>query len=110
MLENLNLDFPLKWGQYTILREIENQAIMGFVVCKELMVIRRIRLPEGRFFCGEPSIIEFTGGPYLLGLTYDKRGMGYISLVGVFTEDYRELDLEERVSIGFHSIFLSPDK
>lgn len=110
MLENLNLDFPLKWGQYTILREIENQAIMGFVVCKELMVIRRIRLPEGRFFCGEPSIIEFTGGPYLLGLTYDKRGMGYISLVGVFKEDYRELDLEERVSIGFHSIFLSPDK
>jgi len=109
-LENLNLDFPLKWRRYVILREIENHVIKGFVVCKGLAIIKRIRLPEDRVFCGEPSIIELLGEPYLLGLSYDKYEMGYISLISVFKDDYREIELKERVSIGFHSIFMTPDE
>lgn len=106
-LERLNLDFPVKYGKYIILRNVENHTIMGFVVCKGLTIVKRIRLKQNRFFCGEPTVIELgdTKTPYLLGLSYDDKGMGYVSLVGVFNEDYRELELEERVQIGFHSIF-----
>ena len=108
-LERQNLDFPVKYGKYIILRNVENQSITGFVVCKGLTIVKRIRLKQNRFFCGEPTIIELgeTKTPYLLGLSYDDKGMGYVSLIGVFNEDYRELELEERVQIGFHSIYLS---
>ena len=108
-LERLNLDFPVKYGKYIILRNIENQTINGFIVCKGLNIIIRIKIPENRFFCGEPTVIELGDKktPYLLGLSYDDKGMGYVSLIGVFNEDYRELELEESVQIGFHSIYLS---
>lgn len=106
VLERLNLDFPLKWGRYIILREVNNNTIMGFVVCKDLSIIRRIRLPENRSFCGEPSIIELMKEPYLIGLSYDDKGMGYVSLISIFKDDYRELALNQPVSISFHSIFI----
>jgi len=106
LLEFLNLDFPIKWGKYIILREIDNEVIKGFIVCKELNIIKRIRLPLLRFFCGEPTIIELIGEPYLLGLSYDDTGIGYVSLIGIFNNDYREIKLYEQTIIGFHSIFI----
>ena len=108
-LERLNLDFPIKYGKYIILRNVENRSINEFIVCKGLNIIRRIRLKQNRFFCGEPTVIEIgdVKTPYLLGLSYDDKGLGYISLIGLFNEDYRELELEQPVQIGFHSIFMT---
>jgi hypothetical protein len=105
ILEDMNLDFPIKWKEYIILRSIENLVINGFIVCNGLTIVRDIRLTKDRFFCGEPSIIEIRDEPYLLGLSYDETGSGYISLIGIFNDEYREHPLNSDLTIGFHSLF-----
>lgn len=105
-LERLNLDFPRKWGSYVVLRAIEERAITGFVVCKGLDIIRRIRLPTGRHFCGEPAVVEIEGEPFIVGFAYDGDSLGYLVVLGIFTEKYIEQSLGVPLTIGFHSIFL----
>jgi len=109
VLENMNLDFPQKWRSYVILRGIKDGKITEFVVCKGLTIITKIKLPENRFFCGEHSIVEIEGRPYLVGFSYDRLDKGYICIIGVFTEEYAEMVLDYSLTIGFHSIFLSSD-
>jgi carotenoid cleavage dioxygenase-like enzyme len=105
--ENMNLDFPMKWKEYVLLRSIENQTINGFVLCKELVMIKKLQLPENRFFCGEPSIVEIAGSPFLLGFSYDSFDNGYFTLLEFFSDKYIEIPLGDiRPTIGFHSIFL----
>jgi hypothetical protein len=88
------------------LRAIEERAITGFVICKGLDIIRRIRLPAGRHFCGEPAIIEIEGEPFIVGFAYDADSQGYLVVLGIFTEKYIEQSLGVSFTIGFHSIFL----
>jgi len=106
LLESLNLDFPIRVGNYVVLREVENRAIHGFVVCKGLQIIRRIRLPVGRAFCGEPSVVHIGGQPHLLGFSYDENQKGYVSLMSIWSDTYDEIPLGQTVSIGFHSVFI----
>ena len=105
-LENMNLDFPKKWRSYVILRGIKHQKITEFVVCKGLSIVKKIKLPENRFFCGEHSVVEIEGSPYLVGFSYDGLDKGYICILGVFTEEYAEQELDDSITIGFHSIFI----
>jgi len=107
-LENMNLDFPLKWKEYVLLRSIENQAINGFVLCRGLDIVKKIKLPSDRYFCGEPSIVEVLGSPFLMGFSYDSLEKGYLILFELFNETYIELPLDDdiKLNIGFHSIFL----
>ena len=105
LLERLNLDFPIRVGNYVVLREVENRAIRGFVVCRELRLIRRIRLPVDRAFCGEPSVVEIGGQPHLLGFSYDANEKGYVSIMSIWGDTYDEIPLIQTVSIGFHSVF-----
>jgi len=107
-LENMNLDFPLKWRSFVLLRSIENQAINGFVLCKGLDIIKKIQLPKNRFFCGEPSIVEISGSPFLIGFSYDSFEKGYLIMLELFTQKYIEIPLDKdiKLNIGFHSIFL----
>lgn len=106
LLERLNLDFPIRLGKYVVLREVENRAIRGFVVCRGLRLIRRIRLPLGRAFCGEPSVVNVGGRPHLLGFSYDDKQRGYMSLVSIWGDEYDEIPLRQWVGIGFHSLFM----
>jgi carotenoid cleavage dioxygenase-like enzyme len=106
LLERLNLDFPIRVGNYVVLRQIENRAIRGFVVCRGLRVIRRIRMPLGRAFCGEPAVVDVGGQPHLLGLSYDEKQRGYVSLMSIWGDTYDEIPLRHQVSIGFHSVFI----
>jgi carotenoid cleavage dioxygenase-like enzyme len=105
-LENMNVDFPKKWGDYIILRYIENNAIAGFIICKELEIIKQIPLPDNRYFCGEPAIIDIEGDTFLIGFCYNNDMHGYFSIVGVSTDAYIEVALYTNVTMGFHSIFL----
>jgi hypothetical protein len=107
-LEKMNLDFPQKWGKYVVLRAIDDFAIKEFVVCKGLDIIRKIRMPSNRFFCGEPSIIEIDGAPYLVGLSYDSDKNGYVNVIGIFNDKYVDQFLGHKVTIGFHSICGGP--
>ena len=106
LLERLNLDFPIRVGDYVVLREVENRAIRGFVVCRGLRLIRRLRLPLGRAFCGEPSVVEIGGRPHLLGFSYDENQRGYVSLMSIWGDTYDEIPLRQSVSLGFHSVFI----
>jgi hypothetical protein len=110
LLESLNLDFPIRVGDYVVLREIENREIRGFVVCKGLRIIRRIRLPLGRAFCGEPSVVDIGGQPHLLGFSYDENHKGFVSLMSIWSDTYDEIPLGHEVSIGFHSVFIPNPK
>jgi len=106
VLENMNLDFPKKWRSYVILRGITNHKITEFVVCKGLTIIKKIKLPEDRFFCGEHSVVEIEGSPYLIGFSYDASDKGYICIIGVFINEYAEQAIDQSITIGFHSIFM----
>lgn len=64
IFENMNLDFPILWGEYTILRVLENKVINGFVVCKGLDLVKKILLPNNRYFCGEHSVVVIEGSIY----------------------------------------------
>jgi carotenoid cleavage dioxygenase-like enzyme len=109
--ENMNLDFPIKWKEFVVLRSIENQKITGFVVCKELELVRKIMLPDNRYFCGEPSIVEIDGSPFLLGFSYDSFENGYIVMFELFTQKYIEIPLHNvQLNIGFHAMFLPDNK
>jgi hypothetical protein len=102
-LENMNLDFPVKYNEYVILREIRDKSITGFVVCKDLKIIKRVYLPENRFFCGEPCIFDKSGYPFIIGIAYDNNQMGYACVLNIFTDEYIEYPLNTTVTIGFHS-------
>ena len=104
--ENMNLDFPKRWGRYTILQKNENRRFSGFLVCEKDRVLQDIRLPEDRSFCGEPEVVEIEGRGYLLGFSYDGEDRGYLVLCGLFEGDYFEVPLNETVTIGFHSTFV----
>ena len=102
-LENMNVDFPKKWGDFVILRYIENNAIAGFIICKGLEIIKRIRLPNNRHFCGEPEIIDIDGSPFLIGFSYDNNTMGYFSSINInekYEYEYFEIPLYTNVTIG----------
>ena len=106
ILENMNLDFPILWKEYVVLREIQNKTISGFVICKDLDFIKRISLPRNRYFCGEPRIIEMEGSPFLIGFSYDDNQIGYLSVINIWKNNYTEIALNDTVTIGFHSILL----
>jgi len=108
VLEKMNLDFPIKWGEYVILRLIVNRKIAGFVICRGLEVVRKIDLPANRAFSGEPTLVDISGVSYLMGFSYDKSDNGYLSLVGLEGDSYVEVDLGIEPLIGFHSAFLRP--
>lgn len=109
-LETLNLDFPVQWGEYTVLRKIENRKIVGFVVCKELEIVSKVDLPKNRYFCGEPGITTIEGRPFLIGFSYDDFENGFLQIINLFdpTENFIDIPLlnESPLSIGFHSIFI----
>ena len=90
------------------MRSIENQIINGFVLCRGLDIIKKLYLPQNRYFCGEPSIVEISGSPFLIGFSYDSAENGYLVLLELFTEKYTEIPLNNdiKLTIGFHSIFL----
>jgi hypothetical protein len=104
----------LKWKEFVLLRSIENQKIKGFVLCRELDIVKKIHLPENRFFCGEPSIIEISDSPFLIGFSYDSFENGFLILFEIFNKNqtYIEIPLANNIQlqIGFHSAFFYENK
>jgi len=106
IIENMNLDFPVRYGSKIVLRSIENNIIQGFVVCEGLRVIKRIHL-ENRFICGEPAVIE--GTPFLACFANDiKEDKSYLIFVNLDSYETIEIPADlPRFSIGFHGLFIA---
>ena len=103
LLENFNLDFPIKYKNKIILRNIYNNTINGFVVCENLY-IKHIIFLKDKFICGEPAITEIENIPYLISFAYNSEN-SYLVIIDIENYKIIEIPLNVNVNIGFHSIF-----
>ena len=99
-LKKYNLDFPIKWKEYTILRNIEGRTINGFVFCKGLTIHRTLFMLMS--ICGEPSIVEDT----MVCIGYDTQFSSYLIQVDLNTNEIECVKLNQTATLGFHSIFI----
>jgi carotenoid cleavage dioxygenase-like enzyme len=108
-LEELNLELPVVFfhdnKNKIILRYIENERNIGFIICHKLDVLTKIPFID-RCICGEPSIVVIEDMSYLLFFTMDDSENGYFNILDLTTEKNIEISLKERINIGFHSLFL----
>ena len=129
-LENLNLDFPVRYDNMIILRNIHNRVCNGFVVCRDLEIVHEIYFFQ-RFVCGEPRVIYLKGSPYLIFFTFNissqreqgQRGeapqqlnsksatraenFGHIVVLNLRDFTHIDLPLDFAVQFGFHSFFFT---
>jgi len=106
------LDFPIKWDNKIILRNVHERCINGFVICNELDILNKI-FYNNVSFCGEPQLVRSKTSDYLISLGYKNENMndGYLFLIDLNNpENLLSYELNVPVNIGFHSIFLENDK
>ena len=97
------MDFPIKYKNKIILRNIYNNTINGFVICENLY-IKHIIFLKDKFICGEPAITEIDDIPYLISFGYNSEN-SYLILIDIENYKIIEIPLNVHVNIGFHSIF-----
>ena len=111
-LEQYNLDFPVNYGKYTILRSLDmkNRRINGVFICDGLEICDRF-IFEDLSFCGEPALLNSEiGQKYLTAFAY-RKGKNCLIMIpllenGKFDRNIIEIPMDEKIGIGFHSTFL----
>lgn len=104
-IKKYNLDFPIKWKNYIILRNIKDNKIDGFVICRNNQFIRQILLKK-KYIYGEHSLYEKNGISRIMCFGYDDMGKNYFFLINPTNGKVIEFPLNERINVGFHSIFV----
>jgi hypothetical protein len=105
-LETLDLEFPVKFGDKIVFRSIENKRINGFVICRDLEIIKKLDFGN-KFISGEPAVTYIENIPYLItfGFNDNKSDDSYLIIVNMDTYEVIEIPIHETLNIGFHSIF-----
>jgi len=107
-IERFNLDFPVFYKDMTILRNIENQIMNGFVIVQNLTVIKTV-FYENAMVCGEPVVVLIENRYYLLFYLVSRKDTHSVALLDLKTYKTEYMDLEgASLTIGFHSLFLLP--
>lgn len=104
-IDDYNLDFPIKYKNKVILRNIHNNTINGFVICENLNITKTIML-NNRFVCGEPVIIEIDEIPRIIAFSYDRFSNGHLLIINMENSSIINIPLNCSLNIGFHSLFL----
>jgi len=106
-LENLDLEFPIKFGDKIVFRNVEDKRINGFVVCHGLEIIKKIVF-EDKFISGEPAIHYLEDVPHLITFAFNDAAdkEGYILVINMDTYEEIAIPINEQLSVGFHSIFI----
>lgn len=106
-LENLNIDFPISYGNRTLFRTLENKINNGFIICENLNIIKHL-IFEDKFICGEPAIENIRGIFYLFAYAFDIKNNSTSVLMIINLDNYEkiEIPLGETVGLGFHSTFI----
>ena len=106
-LEELDLEFPVKFGDKIVFRSIENKRINGFVICRDLEIIKKLDFGN-KFISGEPAITYVENVPYLITFAFNdnKHDDSYLIIVNMDSYDIIEIPIHETLNIGFHSIFI----
>lgn len=105
-LEKYNLDFPIKWGDKVILRNIKRNKINGFVICKGISIERCIFLKD-RYIYGEHMLYQNNGFSRIMCFGYDDIDRAYLFLINPENGDIFEFPLKIQMNIGFHAIFIA---
>ena len=106
ILENYNLDFPVKIDDGRIvMRNVNNNRSDGFVICKDLEITNTF-FYEHRNICGEPVVISIDDEPHIISFAYDNDDNSYCLIINIDQNKTMEITLKDDVTIGFHSIFM----
>jgi len=105
VLENMNLDFPIHYKDEIVLRNVVDNRINGFVICKDLSIMKKIEFAD-RSICGEPALVQ--NSPFLIFFATDiKNENSFIILLDLNTYKKTELSLgSQSATLGFHSLFI----
>jgi hypothetical protein len=105
-LETMDLEFPIKLNNNNvILRSIKNKRITGFIICKDLEIIKTINI-EKYYLSGEPALHYINNTPYLFVFAFDNNNMGTLLIIDMNTYYTIEIPINETINIGFHSTFI----
>jgi hypothetical protein len=105
-LEQYNLDFPIKFEDKIILRNVlmDDKRINGFVITKELTVIKTLFFDDLSIY-GEHTVKYIDETPYLLFYAY-KSNTNYFVMLNLKNDKMEYLEIPCKLNIGFHSIFI----
>jgi len=104
ILENFNLDFPIKYEDKYIMINTNNKVMNGFIIVKDLQFYKKI-IFKNKNICGEHKVIYIKNIPYLIFFNVVEN-KNFISLINLKNYDIIDIDIPEQLKLGFHSIFL----
>jgi len=107
-LEKFDLDFPIKFGDKIVFRNIHNKTINGFVIFHKMKVIKEI-IFNNLCICGEPALLYIDKMPYIVSFAYSKK-QNCILFVNLFNYDKIIINVPFEFNIGFHSLFIPTPK
>lgn len=100
-LETMNLDFPIKGPNGTVvLRSIENRRMNGFVMVDGLRIVKKW-LYDDLFFCGEHVVLDNSIMAFCL-----KGDANYWCVIDTVTDQVELIECSYDLTIGFHSAFI----
>ena len=100
-LENMNLDFPIKYNNKIILQN----SLEEFIICEKLNIIKKLRITKGKIN-GEHQIVYIDNVAYLICFSsYDRSSS--IIIINLENDDIMEIPIEEDLNVGFHSIYIN---
>jgi hypothetical protein len=103
-LEKYDLDFPIKFDNKIVFRNIHNMTINGFVIVQKMKIIKEIIFKD-LFICGEPALIKIERIPYIVFFGFSKT-QNSIFLLNLYNYQKIEIPVPLQLNIGFHSIFI----
>jgi hypothetical protein len=103
-LEKFNLDFPIKYDNKIVFRNIHNMTINGFVIVQKMKIIKEIIFND-LFICGEPALIKIERIPYIVFFGFSNN-QNSIFLLNLYNYQQIEIPVPFQFNIGFHSIFI----
>jgi hypothetical protein len=99
-LETYNLDFPVHWKDYILLRNLDlsTQTINGFILCDGLTIMKEFWLELS--ILGEP----FIENDSILCFAYNQTGTYFVHL-SILNGTQQEYEVDLPGTLGFHSFF-----
>ena len=103
-LEKFDLDFPIKFDDKIVFRNIKNKTINGFVVFHKMKIMKEI-IFKNLCICGEPALLTIEKQPYIVAFAYSKK-QNCILFVNLHNYQQIIIDVPVQLNIGFHSLFI----
>jgi carotenoid cleavage dioxygenase-like enzyme len=100
-LERMNLDFPIKGPNGSvILRNIENMRMNGFVMVDGLTIVKTW-LYDDLFFCGEHVVLDNSIMAFCI-----KNDSNYLCVIDITSDKVDLIECPYDLTMGFHSVFV----